>query len=222
MQHLGIDFDRILVEMDRKLTLDYRDAVRANDQPNNEKGNDLPMESELVHIGSGVLSREQLRELIESDAPLFTGYLDLEEQLQPNGFDLTLESVQQHAGGGTIGTSNADRVLPPLVDLPFDNGGWLTLSPGIYHITYNETVALPTNLMALGRPRSSLARSGVAIHTAVWDAGYHGRSTSLMSVLNPAGFRVAKNARVLQLVFFTLASASEQGYSGIYQHENRR
>lgn len=180
------------------------------------------MESELVQIGSGVLSREQLRELVHSENPLFTGHLDLEEQLQPNGFDLTLESVQQHSGAGMIGLTNADRVQAPLTDLSFDADGWLTLDSGIYHITYNETVALPKNLMALGRPRSSLARSGVAIHTAVWDAGYHGRSTSLMSVLNPAGFRVARNARVMQLVFFTLASASEQGYSGIYQHENRR
>lgn len=175
-----------------------------------------------TEFGSGVLSREQLRALIESDSPLFTGFLELEEQLQPNGFDLTLDSVQQHDGQGTIGLTNTDRVLPPLVDLPFDTDGWLTLAPGIYHITYNETVSLPTNLMALGRPRSSLARSGVAIHTAVWDAGYTGRSTSLMSVLNPAGFKVARNARVMQLVFFSLASAAEQGYSGIYQNENRR
>ncbi len=177
---------------------------------------------ELKRVGSGVLSREQLLALVESDSPLFTGYLDLDAQLQPNGFDLTLDSVQRHDGQGAIGLSNADRVLPPLVELPFDADGWLTLEPGIYHITYNETVALPTDLMALGRPRSSLARSGVAIHTAVWDAGYTGRSTSLMSVLNPAGFRVARNARVMQLVFFTLASAAEQGYSGIYQNENAR
>lgn len=208
-----------MVEVDRKLTLDYKHEVSLVSY---REGNDRNMESELLQIGSGVLSREQLRELIHSENPLFIGHLDLEEQLQPNGFDLTLDSVQRHQGAGTIGLSNADRVLPPLVDLHFDDEGWLTLQPGIYHITYNETVALPKNLMALGRPRSSLARSGVAIHTAVWDAGYHGRSTSLMNVINPAGFRVAKNARVLQLVFFTLASASEQGYSGIYQHENQR
>lgn len=208
-----------MVEMDRKLTLDYIEVTWMDGFPGGER---LPMERELTQTGSGVLSREQLRELIHGEPPLFTGCLDLEEQLQPNGFDLTLESVQQHSGAGRIGTSNADRVLPSLVDLPFDAEGWLTLEAGMYHITYNETVSLPKNLMALGRPRSSLARSGVAIHTAVWDAGYHGRSTSLMSVLNPAGFRVAKNARVLQLVFFTLASASEHGYSGIYQHENRR
>ncbi|MEZ4505560.1 MAG: hypothetical protein R2848_06755 [Thermomicrobiales bacterium] len=94
------------------------------------------------------------------------------------------------------------------------------LSPGPYHITYAETVSLPKDLMALGRPRSSLTRSGVAIHTAVWDAGYSGRSTSLLVVSNPAGFRVQR-ARVAQLVFIQLSTADDVGYQGIYQGENR-
>jgi dUTP pyrophosphatase len=113
-------------------------------------------------------------------------------------------------------------VLPELEELPFDADGWVNLEPGIYHIVYNEIVDIPANLMALGRPRSSLGRSGVTIHTAVWDAGYRGRSTSLLSVLNPAGFRVQRNARVMQLVFFGLAEATVSGYDGAYQHENTR
>ena len=175
----------------------------------------------LESMSPGVLSREQLRRLIESPSPLLSGFQNLEEQLQPNGIDLTLESVARHIGKGTIGTSNATRVLPELEPLVFDENGWFDLEAGTYHITYNETVSLPLGLMALGRPRSSLARSGVTIHTAVWDAGYTGRSTSMLHVINPNGFRVAKDARVLQLVFFSMSHASEQGYSGIYQHENR-
>jgi len=178
------------------------------------------MDDLLESMSPGVLSREQLRMLIESSSPLLSGYQDLNEQLQPNGIDLTLESVARHIGKGAIGTSNATRVLPELEPLAFDSDGWLDLDPGTYHITYNETVSLPLGLMALGRPRSSLARSGVTIHTAVWDAGYSGRSTSMLQVINPNGFRVAKDARVLQLVFFSMSHASEHGYSGIYQHEN--
>jgi dUTP pyrophosphatase len=170
----------------------------------------------------GVLSREQLRGLIESDVPLISGYGDLDEQLQPNGFDLRLSEIQRHRGRGTIGVSNAQRVLPELDPIEPDADGFVDLSPGIYHVTYEEVVSLPTNLMALGRPRSSLARSGVAIHTAVWDAGYSGRSTSLLSVLNPDGFRLQIGARILQLVFFGLAAASREGYSGVYQNENSR
>lgn len=170
---------------------------------------------------SGVLSRESLLRLIEADPPLLEGFLDLEEQLQPNGFDLTLAEIGRHCGKGTIGTSNGERVLPDIEELAFDEDGWIDLDPGIYHITYNEIVTLPNTLMALGRPRSSIARCGNAIHTAVWDAGYSGRSTSLLHVINPDGLRLRRHARVAQLVFMTLAEATDQGYSGVYQHENR-
>jgi len=168
----------------------------------------------------GVVSGEQIRERIEADRALITGWLDLEQQIQPNGFDLTLAEIQRHIGKGAIGISNAKRILPELEQVDFDSDGFAELDPGIYHVTYNEVVSLPNDLMALGRPRSSLNRSGVTIHTAVWDAGYTGRSTSLMAVLNPAGFRVERNARVLQLVFFGLSVQAEEGYRGIYQGEN--
>ncbi len=180
----------------------------------------MPNDS-TIEEWSGVISREGLRRLIAADPPLFEGFLDLEEQLQPNGFDLTLSAVGRHHGMASIGTSNTERVLPEIEDLAFDVDGWLRLEPGIYNITYNEIVSLPKTLMAFGRPRSSMARSGVAIHTAVWDAGYSGRSTSLLHVINPDGIRLRRNARVTQLVFMTLAEATGEGYSGIYQHENR-
>lgn len=170
---------------------------------------------------TGVLSREQIRAQIESpERPLLADFVDLEAQVQPNGFDMTLREVSRYAGAGQIGTDNANRILPELSPMPFDMDGWVTLEPGIYHIVYNEIVSLPADLMALGRPRSSLGRSGVTIHTSVWDAGYSGRSTSLLSVLNPAGFRVQRDARVMQLVFFGLAEETAEGYTGRYQGEN--
>lgn len=169
---------------------------------------------------AGALSREQLRTLIESDRPLITEYLDLDNQIQPNGIDLTLREVARHNGQGSIGLESADRVLPELENLEFDADGWLTLEPGIYHILYNEVVDIPVSLMALGRPRSSLARCGVSIVTAVWDAGYNGRSTSMLVVSNPAGFRVQQNSRVMQLVFFGMSEATADGYRGRYQGEN--
>lgn len=169
----------------------------------------------------GVLSREQLRtSIVDEHRPLISDWLDLECQLQPNGFDLTLRDVCVFTGGGAIGAAPEDRSLPALSTLSSDSRGWFRLSPGAYHIMYNEIVDIPPHLMALGRPRSSLGRSGVAIHTAVWDAGYRGRSTSLLSVLNPEGFRVQRNARVMQLVFFGMAAATTAGYQGRYQKEN--
>ena len=174
------------------------------------------------NLVGAVLNSADIRALIEADPPLFTDFGDLETQVQANGFDLRIDDVKRFAGAGTIGVDNADRVLPDLVQIEPDEHGWLDLAPGAYHITYAETVSLPKNLMALGRPRSSLSRSGVSIHTAVWDAGYSGRSTSLMVVYNPEGFRVQIGARVAQLVFIELATADDIGYQGIYQGENAR
>ena len=171
-------------------------------------------------LGAGVLSRQEIERLIAGNPPLISGYADLQQQLQPNGFDLTLAEIHRHVGPGTIASDNAGRVLAELRSLDPDADGFFELQPGPYHITYAESVALPVDLMAFGRPRSSLTRSGVAIHTAVWDAGYAGRSTSLLVVSNPAGFRVQLGARVAQLVFLWLSEPTGEGYSGVYQGEN--
>jgi len=170
---------------------------------------------------SPVLAKKELRRLIAGTPPLFEGYLNLEQQLQPNGFDLTLRDIAAFQAAGQMGASNQDRKLPALTPLAFDVHGWVTLPQGSYMITYNEIVHLPVHIMALGRPRSSLLRCGVTIGTAVWDAGYAGRSQSLMVVYNTQGFRVQQNSRLMQLVFMTLTDATE-GYNGVYQGENIR
>ena len=170
----------------------------------------------------GALSGGEIRELVGGDPPLISGFADLDSQLQPNGFDLTLAEIHAFADSGTVAVDNANRVLPQLTRVEPDRSGYFELAPGPYHITYGETVALPVDLMAFGRPRSSLTRSGVAIHTAVWDAGYSGRSTSLLVVSNPTGFKVESGSRVAQLVFVRLSRKAESGYSGIYQGENTR
>jgi dUTP pyrophosphatase len=166
-----------------------------------------------------VLSKRDIRALIEGNPPLVEDYINLDEQLQPNGFDLTLGEVAALQSGGTIGLSNAQRVISAVSDMEYDRQGFLELKPGSYSITFNEIVHLPRNVMALGYPRSSLLRCGVTIYNAVWDAGYSGRSRALMVVHNSLGFRVQKNSRVDQLVFFELAEETE-GYNGAYQGEN--
>ncbi len=146
-------------------------------------------------------------------------YVDLQEQLQPNGFDLSLRDVARYSSPGQIGASNESRVLSETLPLPFDAEGWLWLVPEPYLVTFNEVVNLPANVMALGRPRSSLLRSGVSLHTAVWDAGYSGRSQSLLTVHHAGGFRLQRDARLAQLVFFRLATPPAEGYQGRYQGE---
>ena len=168
---------------------------------------------------TAVLSKPDILSLLQQEPPLVAGHLDLATQVQPNGFDLTLQEVALLQNSGRITTSDDQRQVSSLAPLVFDGLGFIDLIPGTYIITYNEIVHLPTNVMAIARPRSSLLRCGVTVDTAVWDAGYSGRSQSLMVVYNPQGFRLQRNARVVQLIFFRLTSQTE-GYQGTYQGEN--
>ena len=167
-----------------------------------------------------MLDRGSILHLVQNSPALLEGFPSLDQQLQPNGFDLTLSQVARLTSAGYMGKGPDQRGLSETKLLQFDRPGWLHLNAGSYLITFNEVVNLPLNLMALGRPRSSLLRSGVSIHTAVWDAGYQGRSQALLSVYNPDGYQVQKDARMLQLVFFRLEQPLNQGYQGRFLGEN--
>lgn len=168
---------------------------------------------------TAVLSKPDIHQLLQQNPPLIEGYIDLEAQLQPNGIDLTLREIALLQTAGRVGISDSQRLLSALAPLVFDGQGFIDLIAGPYIVTYNEIVHLPNNVMAFGRPRSSLLRCGVTVGTAVWDAGYSGRSQSLLVVHNPQGFRLQRNARIMQLVFFSLTGETE-GYHGAYQKEN--
>jgi len=168
---------------------------------------------------TAVLSRQDIQRLIKKKPPLIEGCPDIEKQLQPNGIDLTVRQIALLQSPGRIVVEDSQRLVSDLAPLVFDGQGFIDLIPGAYIITYNEVVHLPQDIMALGRPRSSLLRCGVTLSTAVWDAGYSGRSQSLLVVYNSQGFRLQQNARVAQLIFMRL-SQKTKGYQGAYQGEN--
>jgi dUTP pyrophosphatase len=168
----------------------------------------------------GILSREDIVKMLGASPPLVDNLYDVQQQVQPNGIDLTLKGIALFCSPGSLGPGAESRVLSNTSPLVFDGLGRLDLLPGCYLVTYNEVVNLPRNIMALALPRSSLLRCGVSIHNAVWDAGYSGRSQSLMMVYNPQGFRLYRNARIVQMVFFLLSREVAQGYQGMFQGEN--
>jgi dUTP pyrophosphatase len=168
----------------------------------------------------GILSREDILNLLEASPPLVENLCDAQQQVQPNGIDLTLKEVALFSSPGSLGPGNESRALSSTSPLVFDGLGRVDLLPGCYLVTYNEVVNLPKIIMALAMPRSSLLRCGVSIHNAVWDAGYSGRSQSLMVVYNTQGFRLHRNARIVQMVFLYLSREVAQGYQGMFQGEN--
>ena len=160
-----------------------------------------------------IISGEELLGLVED-------MIDRVAQTQMCGLELTLQKVERFTSGGGLAFENKERVLPQTEALDFDSEDWISLSPGPYLVTFNEIVSIPRDAAAIGRVRSSLLRCGASLETALWDPGYRGRSQSLLVVYNPAGLKLKKEARLMQLVFLRLEKEAEKEYSGRYQGEN--
>lgn len=169
-----------------------------------------------------VLTREEILELIEKEE-MIQNYIDLELQLNDHGFDITVDKIYKLVGYSVIDFTNELRTLPRYEELSFEKTRIrdkeveaVVLEPGCYVVEINEIVKLPRNICAVVLPRSSLIRSGIALHSALWDAGYHGKGRLMLSVHNSA--IITENARIGQMMFLTL-NAEVEGYKGSYQLE---
>jgi len=138
-----------------------------------------------------------------------------EDQVQPNGVDLTLDRVFEQVGPGRIGREG--KTIGERREHELDDaGGTYALDPGGYVARYAETVRIPEGHVGFIYPRSSLMRNSCMLDTAVWDAGYEGRGEGLLEAYH--GIEIERGARIAQLV---LAEAGHEGtYEGSYQSEN--
>ena len=166
-----------------------------------------------------ILADWQIRERLHSEHPLVESLIDADTQIQSCGVDLTLRQVSRFTSAGSVDYDNSARVISERQPLEWTNG-WVHLAPGSYHVVYNEVVNLPSDIMALAYPRSSLLRCGATVYTAVWDPGYSGRAEALLQVQNPAGLDLAQNARIVQLVFTMLGNPVGSQYTGRFHGEN--
>jgi dUTP pyrophosphatase len=170
--------------------------------------------------GDEMLNRQEIEGLIKEKG-LITDYLNLDIQLTPNGFDLTIASVFEFIDAGALDFSNKERLIPQTKEIypekksPEDKFGWWNLKRGAYKIRTNEVISLPEDLVAIAFPRSSLLRMGAFTQTGAWDAGFRGKSEFILVVDNPQGLRLKQNARVVQLIFARINETI--GYQGIYQ-----
>ncbi len=168
-----------------------------------------------------MLNVEEIKKLILEKA-LVTEYIDLEKQLTPNGFDMSVAKIFEFDSEGALDFSNKERKVPqtkelaPVLAAPGDKHGWWDLKPGAYKVLTNETVNIPKNLIGIAFTRSSLLRMGAFTQNGVWDAGFCGKSEFIIIVQNPYGIRLKQNARLIQIIFQPIEEVV-QGYSGIYQ-----
>lgn len=166
-----------------------------------------------------IVGGSELRKLIlETTPPLISDWVDLELQLQPAGFDLTLREVRRFSSEGYVDFDNSKRRVAESSPIPFDESGTLRLGRGAHLLVFNEYLRLPPYIAAIAKPRSSLIRSGATVETAVWDPGYEGRSRALLVVYNEHGLILEKNARIVQLIFIKVIGAGPE-YAGVYKGE---
>ncbi|WP_135820168.1 deoxyuridine 5'-triphosphate nucleotidohydrolase [Halostella litorea] len=137
-----------------------------------------------------------------------------DEQVQPNGVDLTVDAVFEQVEPGRIGRDG--KTVGERAPVDAEDGAF-RLPPGGYVLRYGETVHIPADHVGFIYPRSSLLRNSCMLNTAVWDAGYEGRGEGLLQVHHE--IEIERDARVAQIVF--AAANHEDTYDGTFQGENR-
>ena len=158
-----------------------------------------------------ILSDSEIIKLI-TEKSLISNYEDLEVQVQPAGFDITLARIESFQGRGRIGFSNKGRIIPSRSVVPNLAGIW-ELQPGPYVFISAEIVNFPNSLMGIACPRSTLNRCAAMTDSATIDPGYHGDLTFL--VVAHAPLTIEFRARFAQLVFYR-SEKSDKVYDGIY------
>lgn len=149
-----------------------------------------------------------------------------DEQIQPNGVDLRLDTILEQNTSGRIGigektigerepVATVEESIANSSDTDDVDGDTYVLDPGGYVAQYVETVSIPDGHIGFVLPRSSLMRNSCMLNTAVWDAGYTGRGEGLLQVHHT--IEIERGARIAQLI---LAQADHEGlYDGSYQGE---
>jgi dUTP pyrophosphatase len=141
-----------------------------------------------------------------------------EEQVQPNGVDLTLAAVYEPREPGRISRHSkevGERQEVEVEEIGEHVPDTYYLPRGGYVVAYEETVTIPDGHAGFVYPRSTLLRNACMLNTAVWDAGYEGRGEGFLQVFQD--IQIERGARIGQLV---LAEADhDDSYDGSYQGE---
>jgi len=162
-----------------------------------------------------VLSGQKIIEL-----GLVKNLLDKETQVQPAGIDFTLKRLSTFESDGVIDFDNTKRLLPKYKEINFEND-IVNLQIGAYLVEFNETVALPLNIIGIMRTRSSVFRSGANLNAGIIDPGYNGAIGALLQVWNNHGISLHKNAKLAQWIFAEMGEPPSEGYKGIYKNDRR-
>ena len=143
--------------------------------------------------------------------------------IQQVGIDLQVVKIDKIVGIGSILVSKT--MLPAYEEHKkqyYDivkATGWYLL-PGTYQVTFAQGCKIPLTRTLLLRQRSSLLRSGVTLHSSVFDPGFEtGQIGSFMTVNIP--IFIEEEARICQAYVHPNTEVVE-GYDGQFQKDKQR
>jgi len=175
------------------------------------------MSDSVRSFASGTFVAEYL-EKRESGEPI------PDDQIQPNGVDLTVGEVYRASGkagfydDGTYDKPDRTRMNPR--DPPSNpRSAYYKLFSGQYPIVYGEKIEIPEGYVGRVYPRSRLMRSGLHLTSALWDQGYEGVGEGLLQIPTSVNsVHLAVDIPIAQMVFIE-ASSPDATYGGTHQHE---
>lgn len=155
------------------------------------------------------------KEIIEQG--VVTNY-DPASGIQQQGVDLRVKNISVVYGPGHVWN---ERKTTPAKTKPINlNDDVILLPPGYYELELMEGCAIPDNIAAYIKTRSSLIRCGAIIHSGQFDGGFHTDNMGcFLQVLCPVYIEIG--SRVGQLICHT-SSAVENTYNGQWQNDVQR
>lgn len=136
-------------------------------------------------------------------------------QLQPNGVELTIDSIYEIHGVPYIGDSSYDK--GNRVEVEPASVGMFSLDEGYYIVSYNERISIPEGHVGYVVPRSRFMRSGAMLYSALWDTGYTGKGEGGLETF--LDVEIETGCRIGQMVLIS-TDGDEGEYDGTHQGEN--
>jgi len=136
------------------------------------------------------------------------------EQIQPNAVELTAGHIFEILPGEFVLDKDKKIHLQRSEMLPAKDG-YFHLNGGSYLVEFEQRVMMGPKEAAIVISRSTLMRNGVQLTSALYDSGYYGSMTALLTIPEGVTFVFPAGERLAQFVVFEAEALSL--YNGSYQ-----
>lgn len=162
-----------------------------------------------------ILNSQEIRTrcLSEGVQPLVTPFH--EEQLQGGSYDLSIGN-SVHVFSDSVKTISLDdeATLNQLYEEVDLSSAPFLLKPNQYIlVTLQESLSIPSDLVAHIRPRTRFTRLGIKISPQHCNPGYQGVLQLGLHNVSPNTIRIPSGIRVAQVVFETMSQSCDKPYS---------